>query len=350
MLALALLIASVAEDVRLSGSIEGSGGIVIKEPGTEPGWTKTSPKHSWKFDRLTEGWGLVGGSEALRFRVFSQGEESFSRETTRLLLRLWEFNRYVLGLDHSRQFHRQAVDVYLCREGPAGGEQLFTEDPETLNSNQAPSAVNTVFLYQVHPKLSRLELCRELAHEYGHATLLPVRVGLGREEWANGDAGERIYLTWLRRQIRDGALTPEDTGGATLAQLDSYWETSVQPLADRVALQGPDDASLSRTDDQAYEAFLALICWAVENLHERAFARSLALTTDPSPLGYRRALEEAASETEVTEIMVPSRLSGKEVWYPVGKGRLVGSKSVGVRGAWMRFKPGKGTRVFHRQD
>lgn len=350
MLALALLFASVSEDSRFPGSVDGSNGVIVKKPVTEPGWKKTSPKHGWKFDRLTEGWGLVGASEALRFRVFSQGESSFASDATRLLLRLWEFNRYVLGLDHSRQFHRQAIDVYLCQEGPAGGEQLFTEDPETLNSNQAPSAVNTVYLYQVHPKLSRLELCRELAHEYGHATLLPVRVSGGREEWANGDAGERVYLTWLRRQILDGSLAPEDAGGATLAQLDSYWESTVRPLADRVASQGPDEASLARQDDQAFEAYLALVCWAVENLHDRAFARSLALTTDPSPQGYRRALEEAASEIEVTEIMVPSRLAGKEIWYPVGKGRLFGAKPSAVRGSWMRFKPGKGTRVFHRPD
>jgi hypothetical protein len=348
--ALALALAAQMEETRFSGSVDGSEGIMVRSPASRPGWTKSSPRHGWKFDRLTEGWGKVDGRDALRFRVFSQGDCALSKEVARTLLRFWEFNRHVLGLDHSRHINRQTVDVYLCQDGPAGGEHAFVEDPETLNGYQAPSVVNTIHIYQVDPQLDRFELCRELAHEYGHATLPPVRVAGGREEWANGDAGERVYLSWLRRMLRKGALANEDASGAPLARLDRYWQTFVVPLADRVALRGPGLAGLSKEGDEAFEGFLSLVCWALEHLHDRALARSFALMADMSPAGYLRGLEEAASEIEVTEIMVPARLMGREVWYPVGSGRLVGATATGTQGAWKRFRPGKGVRVFRRPD
>jgi hypothetical protein len=306
---------------------------------------KISPKHEWTFEWVLNGMvGLSTEASYPRFRVFSQYRKSpynedLSLAVGRFLLRLWDFNTTVLKLDHSPAFGFRSVDVYLCFGGDPGGEHLFDEDPFETDDNGRPNRVNTIYIYQVKDFTDALQWARELAHEYGHATLPPVKFSGAREDWANGDIGERLYLPYLRDQIRAGKLSVADTMGASLAELDAYTAQRVDPLVDRIVLKGPDAKVLAADGQAAFDEYVALVCAAHATLPEAVFRRSLMLNADMTPTGYLRCVAEAAAEAPNWTLRVPKRLSGKAVWLPLGKGKVSGAKVLAKRGDWAKVQP-----------
>jgi hypothetical protein len=317
--------------------------LVIRssDAGLDP--PKTSPKNFWNFDRVAIVAVKEGAGESDRFRVFGQSTSPDGAcptpfSASRLLARLYDYNATVLRLDHSPEFGNRRVDIYLCGQGKAGGEQSFGEDPYTPDYLGRPTKVNTVYIYDVFTLTDKLEACRELAHEYGHATLPPVKVAKAHEQWANGDLGERLYLSWLRDMAAKGALAPADYFDTTREALDRYYGRRVRPLVLGVAKNGPGLATLKKDDDHGFNGYLALACFARAVLPDEAFRRSLLLNPDQSPSGFAKAVLEVVNERPKVKIARPDG-SLTEFWIPVGRGTPVGCDVLLKAGGWAKIRP-----------
>ena len=76
---------------------------------------------------------------------------------------------------------RYPVAVRLSRSGTAGAEQW----------------ANAITFWRVDVPRASLEWARQMAHEWGHASLPGLTGYTEPEAWTNGDTGERIYLSTL---------------------------------------------------------------------------------------------------------------------------------------------------------
>jgi hypothetical protein len=306
---------------------------------------KVSPLGEWRFEWVVTALGRLPAQDRFvtRFRVFSQSrppQNDPAPAVARTLIRLWDYNLLRLRLDHSPQFADQMVDVYLCAEGKPGAEHRFDEDRHELDALGRPRKVNTIYIYDLESFVNPVEMVREVAHEYGHATLPPMAGYRGTEYWSNGELGERLYLTWLRRDLAAGRLVRADTLGATAEMLDGYLARRATPLLNAAARNGPDMALLRRRDRAGLEAYLGLALWAEQILPERAFGRSLVLTGSQNAEDYPRAIVESAAEVANWTVRVPDSLEGQAIWIPLGKGRLAGAAVLERRGDWARIRPG----------
>ncbi len=309
---------------------------------------KTSPKGKLAFDWIVAAYGdsPVPGQQKLRFRVFSQerrSENDKAMPVARMLVHLWDFNSKRLKLDHGFVYNDQIVDVYLCFGGKAGGEQLFDEDTEGGRARK----VNTIYIYQLGSFTQPVEMAREIAHEYGHATLPPVGPFTQPEDWANGNLGERLYLRWLREEIKAGRLTPKDAMGATLPELDGYLKANVDPLVCKVALEGPDTALLERPGSDSMQAYLGVALYAETILPRKAFARSLVLSASSKASDYPKAIVEAAEEQSDWIVNMPPAFANQKTWIPIGKGKISGAAIFQRKGSWAQIKAGTNPVIVH---
>ena len=149
--------------------------ILMNKNRLEP--PKFSPKDKLMFEWLTSAFARSTpdspGTHPIRFRVFSQERrETDDRaiSVARTLLQLWQQNYLRLRVDHSTTYNNRIVDVYLTWGGKAGGEQKFDQDDE----GDRARAVNTIYIYDLKSFINPVEMLREIAHEYGHASLPPV--------------------------------------------------------------------------------------------------------------------------------------------------------------------------------
>lgn len=77
----------------------------------------------------------------------------------------------------------EPFDVWLCRNGEAGGEQWD----------------RNIYFYDLDAKRSSIEWIREIIHEYSHLALPPIGGYKAPEYWANGYLGERLIIRWLQK-------------------------------------------------------------------------------------------------------------------------------------------------------
>ncbi|MGE0001034.1 MAG: hypothetical protein AB7F50_02365 [Fimbriimonadaceae bacterium] len=312
--------------------------------------TKHSPIHDWTFPRTVTGMLESGGQFTPRFRVFRQNilgkpEDDVSVGVTRFLLRLVEMNRTRLRLDHSVEFPSRTVDVYLCDGGEPGALQRLSVDKDDKLPGGGAAKVNTIHIYAIGGLNSRLEWARELAHEYGHATLPPVTIPGGPEEWANGDLGERMYLSRLHELLVAGKASPSDTMGASAEQLQRYVAQNVTPLVMAAATLGPRPKVLESGDKATFDAYLGLALYCEKILPRSIFARSLVLPDDQSPGAYARAIVAATSEVAEWKPSLPEELKGSPVWLPLGKGKLQGGNVLSRAGDWAKVSLNPGATV-----
>ncbi len=292
-----------------------------------------SPKHGWDFPHVASGFGRPAGNEGplnLRFRVFSQFRRTqgdIADPITRMLIRLWDQNYRRLQLDHGARFAR-LVDVYLCFGGKAGGEQLF--DQEERNGQMVP--VNTIYLYEITSFTDPMEMAREIAHEYGHATLPPIGGFTQPEFWVNGDLGERLFLKWKLEALEKGEITERDVMNVPLATLKDWVGKKVTPLSDAVWNQGPRLPILKGKDLVALDAFLGLVLFADEILPDEILGTTLFANADETATGFEKALRETLKEGPGFTI-ASKKWIGKTVWLP-----LEGRSVKGLR----RLSAGKG--------
>ena len=318
--------------------------FLIQVPEEKMDQPKISPKNKWQFNWIFPGMAKVPAAPeiyTLRFRTYVQDRsmaDDVGPIVTRMLLQLWGYNVRILKLEHSERYFRQLVDVYLCTEGKAGGEQLFGEDPTNVDAQGRPRKSNQIYIYKLETFKNPLERAREVAHEYGHATLPAIGGYKTPEYWANGNLGEMIYLTWMRNELRSQRMLTIDTLGAKVNELDQYVATKVDPLMVKAAQTQPSASVLGKE----MNAFLGLASFVHQCFPARVFYRSLLLC-GTSGSEYGTAVKEAAEELPELIIKIPSSLKGKPIWVPINSGKIKGYTPIKKVAGWAQIKPNSAT-------
>ncbi|HRI43903.1 MAG TPA: hypothetical protein PLL78_04240 [Fimbriimonadaceae bacterium] len=325
-----------------------SGLVVMIQPMLDA--PKTAPKYrQWSFDYLTAGYvpsQKNPGKSELRFLCYSQTRRPTNDPApgiVQVLLRLWSYNRNRLKIDHSEAYASRQVHLYLCDGGDSGGEQRFGEDRyiDEGTGRAVSQKVNTIYIYDM-PTFTkdRVEMLREIAHEYGHATLPPIGPFSKPEDWANGDLGERLYLRWLFEDLVVQRLQRGDALGVTTAGLEQYLKSKSDPLIRAVATNGPNLELMGKKGEAAMNAYLGLALYAERILPASLFARALALTGSTKALDFARAVVDAAGEQQWT-LRVPYGFEGKRLWIPAGKSKVTGASVLSRKGDWVQVQAGR---------
>lgn len=285
-------------------------------------------KTPWQFPWMTDGFAQTSRLRLQKyFRVFAQ-EQKGDRigQVTQMLLRLWNLNYDRLGLTHSPQFDGGLVEVYLCFGGRPGGEQLFDVDKgiDLRTHKPVDVPVNTIYIYDMASFTDPVEMAREVAHEYGHATLPPIGGYTSPEYWADGYLGEKLMLRWIRDDMAAGRLGPLDAMGVTKEQLDKWLEANVDPLVQKAAVTFPSPSLLGKKDDSGMNAFIGESLYVDTILGDAVYARSLKMgVTDVRDYPANAVL--AAEEPIEAPLTIPPFLYGKSIWIPLGTGKLKGA-------------------------
>ncbi len=301
---------------------------------------KTSPKYNWQFDWTTAGYVNYKEGASLCFELYSQESTQGSprpEAVVRNLMRLYSYNVDKLRLEHSPEFGNGLVSVYLCYGGEPGGEQLYDVDRQDGRETK----VNSIYLYDLRSFTDPVEAAREVAHEYGHATLPPVGGFTAPEDWANGYLGEKLYLSHLARELAAKRLEPADAMGATAEQLGKWVEKNVDPLIADAAAQGPRPALLAGKGKASMDAFLSLALWTARLYDEKAMVKALFINGPTEAKSFPDAIGEAADLREITTLQIPASLRSKPIWVPVGpNGRVSGAKTLETKNGWARIQAG----------
>jgi hypothetical protein len=306
-------------------------------------------KQPWEFPWITSGYGYYPAVEKylLRFRVYSQDHnEDREASIVRMLMTMQQEAVKRIRFDHADRYNGGIVDVFLCWGGKAGGEQRFDV---TIEKGEQKN-VNTIYFYDLPSFKEPLEMAREIAHEYGHASLPAVGGYKEPEGWANGYLGEKLYLKWLRDGIAAGTLSSNDVIGVSLADLDQWLATNVDPLVLTAAESFPIEAALKNPSKAGMDRYLGLAMYAATVLPDSVFGRSLLLTGSIEAKDYPEALTLAAEEPDTYTIRIPKALAGHAIWLPTGKGKISGAKIIQFRGKWVQLQAPEGTiTVVNRQ-
>ncbi|MCW5942168.1 MAG: hypothetical protein KIS66_08040 [Fimbriimonadaceae bacterium] len=304
--------------------------------------SKVAPKDpTWQYDWASSGFGKVPGDETFRLRtlVYSQkARDDHRADVARLAMRLWELNMTRLFVDNPSEYGK-VVTFYLSFGGEAGGEQMFAVDPQIQQISPGRSAkVNTVYLYDIASFKGPVQMAREVAHEYGHATLPAIGLYAAPEKWASGYLGERLYLRWIRDLMASGKLAPEDAMGATLDGLDGWVKGHCDPLEDRIATKGPDSALLAKDSSDAMDEFLGLALYTARLLGPTDLQKSYKLNATNSGLGYLKGLKELISARESLVYELPSSWQGRDVYLPTEGKPVKGAEVLLQRDGWTKVR------------
>ncbi len=294
---------------------------------------KLSPKRfgteqvQWEFPWMVEGFAQ---SDSARFksyfRVFAQEQKGDKpSQISQMLLRLWDCNYKRLRLSHNPQFHDGLVEVYLCFGGKAGGEQILGVDSgiDVKTKRQVDFKVNTIYIYDMGSFTDPIEMAREVAHEYGHATLPPIGGYSQPEDWADGYLGEKLYLRWMRDGLAKGELVPGDVMGLTKEDLDKWVTKNVDPLIEKAAQTLPTANLLADKSENGMNSFIGLALYIDTLYGDAVLSRSLQMAgTDGKDYPANTVL--AAEEPETITLNIPPSLIGKPIWIPLGTGKLKG--------------------------
>lgn len=303
---------------------------------------KVAPKDSsWLYDWSSSGFGKVPGDEAFRLRtlVYSQKPRDDHRtEVARMAMRLWELNMARLFVDNPSEYAK-VVTFYLSFGGEAGGEQVFTVDPQMQQISPGRNAkVNTIYLYDIASFKSPVQMAREVAHEFGHATLPAVGLYSAPEKWASGYLGERLYLRWVRDLMAAGKLAKEDAMGATLEGLDGWVKSRCDPLEDKIATKGPDPVLLGKDHAEAMDEFLGLALYMARLLGPTDLQKSFKLNATNTGVGYLKGLRELLSARETLVYELPADWLGRDVYLPTEGKAVKGAEVLLQRDGWTKVR------------
>jgi hypothetical protein len=310
------------------------------ESALEP--AKKSPKGNYEFLWQINGSAYISTGTTdpfLRFRVYSQERkvhQDLAPQVTRTLLRLWQYNYQELKIDHKPNYNRSTVDVYLCWAGQPGGEQLFDEDPQAPRGQS--SKVNTVYIYDLPSFDPPLERLREVAHEYGHASLPAVGGYKSPEYWANGYLGEKLFLQWMVENWQEDASM-----GASRDDVLKWLKKESQPLWTNFALNFP---SLSGTGAEAMNNYIGMMLWMQKVVPPSIFGRAFKATGGLEPTEVPAALAEAIEGAGPFELVLPKELIGKPIFLPFGGMQISGAKVLGKRQEWVKVVSTSGKLVI----
>lgn len=301
----------------------------------------TENPQPFEFDWLDCGYGRLPGDPTyrLRVRVFSQQRKADNKAASvaRMMMRLWDMNLKRFLIDTPKAFNNGIVDVYLCWGGTPGGEQLFGEDVE--GTPPMVRGVNTIYIYDLASFTDPAEMAREVAHEFGHATL-PAVGGFGEpEDWGNGDLGEKIFMRWMRDAMKAGKLGPDDAMGASTEGIDAWVKKNVDAPVAAVAKDGPLLSLIEGTGQGALDAFAAMGAYLEQILPRQILLRAFKLAGSFKAADFNKGLLPALEEANKVVVDIPASLKGKPLWLPVGKGKVLGGTILKRNGDWAQVRP-----------
>jgi hypothetical protein len=197
--------------------------------------------------------------------------------------------------------------------------------PVGPNKKIVPVKVNTIYIYDLPSFSDPVEMAREIAHEYGHATWFPVGGFEQPEAWANGYLAEKAFLRWIRDDMAKGILVPDDAMGVTKEALDKWVSANVDPLMLKAAQTKPTAELLADKSEAGMNKFMGLALYLEALYPGKTFNRAMTLTgTDPTRLPESALL--AVEELPEVTLKVPNKYFGQSIWIPVGKGKISGAK------------------------
>jgi hypothetical protein len=317
---------------------------------------KESPLKEWQFPFLSMALcqPLETPAPTARFRVFSttrdrQDADDISQWTARYMGRLWNYLYFKCDLDHNARWNR-LVDIYLTTNGDpdnddqAGSAQINAYDYQELDAADRPIPHATIYVFKIQEAKRGIQLSRELAHEYGHA-LLPTATGFIKpESYPNGDLGERIFLSFLRDDLKAKKITVEDTLFTDEANLDSYYRAKVQPFVTKVGTNGPNFKLLKEDSEAAYNEWVAIGTYLSRICPPMMFGRYINLSTKVAA-DSEQAITSAAEERETWQLTIPDELKGKPLYIPLLKGKVINAKVLQKSGNWAKIQPEAGKIV-----
>ena len=219
------------------------------------------PLHNLPFSAAVGVYTDEAGAYQKRFTIHlpERSHLNSGRRAARFLALLWGMADRRYGSLCAR-LRQQPVDVWFTAGGQAGAEM----------------SRNSLYVYDLLADRSGLEWARELAHEFGHY-LLPGASGYREpESWANGVLGERLFLKWLREDLRAGRLDPAEVPYVKLPELDDYCAKQVTPLIEQIQQRGPDAATIKGEDRRATNAFTGLLLYSDTVYGSRSVMNMLA--------------------------------------------------------------------------
>ncbi len=202
---------------------------------------------------------------------------AFAKKVAKLLLLLYGERHARIHDDHPENL--PTVNVWLTdRVEPSlspdtGGEQFQ----------------NQIYLYNIHRERSEIEWAREIAHEYGHYAL-PGVTGFDKpEEWANGVLGERLFLKWIRDDLRSGRLKNEDIPIVNPGLLDEFYSLSIWPLIRRIMANGTEGKSITSTTARGMDYYTGLAMYVDTLYGTPVLVNAILDTKSASRLTFPRA-------------------------------------------------------------
>lgn len=262
---------------------------------------------------LRRGEDVEGGKDASnavrRFVVHYNKEEDqvLARRVGSVMARLYWIGRDYLDRGPLGQSY---MNVWLNHDGMAGGEEYQ----------------GNIYLHKIDQARAPAEWVRELAHEYGHATLPKMGPYTEPETYANGYLGERLYMKWM---LVDNDLTDlwdQPIDGA------AYMANQITPLRERFMNEGPTSPAADLTNTEGMNYFIGEMM-ALEAAHGPAFFKQLIkkfATPRPQNLG----LYFTAAIQDMNPVLIP--IDGKA--YIPKKSQLAATATATAPGAYPRFQ------------
>lgn len=321
----------------------------LVEPKLSPK-TFGDPPQPFQFEWAIRGDAKPADRFVPRFLVFSQERKATGDKgslVVRQLLRMWDFNAIKLGVDHASVYNNGVIDVYLCWGGTAGGEQLFGEDTRTAkrpdgSETKVDVKVNTIYIYDLNSFTDPVEMAREVAHEYGHATLPPVSGFKTPEEWGNGYLGEKLFLRALRDDLRAGKIESGDVMGASLEQLDAWVKKNADPLEAKIAKNSPEFGLMEGEGEGAMNEYVGLNLWLQRILPPKLYAQAIRDTGSTSAKDFGPGVIRTIENSPSGIVLAFPDAFKKGAWVPVGKCRVSGGEVQKRRGDWAFVVQGAG--------
>jgi len=279
----------------------------------------------------------------LKFRVFSQDRsthENVAPLAARLLLQAWDINIRKLKNDHPLPFNDGIIDVYLCWGGTPGGEHAFEVAEDKVNNRQ--TRVSSIYIYDVPSFKDPVDMARELLHEYGHATLNAIGGYKTPEDLANGQLGEKLFMTYLLEAYAAKRIESVDMMRAELPMVASWVKKNVDPLVQVVAEKGPQRGMLEGIGQGAMDAANGLILYMNALLPPNVFAQSLKnMGGSSNAIDYLRAVKDALAVRPATALNIPDKWKNIAIWVPLADNwRLQNGTIVRREGDWALIRGG----------
>lgn len=310
------------------------------------------PPVPYQFEWLVAGAGRPKEQYEARFLVFSQERKATGDKAqlvVRQMLRQWGYLFEKLGSDHNKTYDNGIVSVYLCWGGKPGGEQLFGEEHRKVvtkrdngeeNTRMVDVKVNTIYIYDLNSFKDPVEMAREVAHEYGHAVLPPVGGFKDPEDWGNGYLGEKLFLRWLRNDLKAGKIETMDTMTASVAELDDWVKKNADPLEAKIAVNGPELGLLEGQGQGAMNEYIGLNLLMETILPPKVFAMAIRDTGSTQAKDFSGALVRTVENWPTGVVLSVPAAYKKGLWIPVGKCKVAGATVTQRKGDWQHIVPG----------